>query len=429
MTWCHVPETGFPFAPAPVALILASCLPSRDFTPAALSSGRTIPAKPSSQASAPDTSHPPRSGTTLPALTPDPLPGTSTPFWPDTPASRSAPQASGKGPTIPGTSGPMSPASSANVSPYGCSLKTWAVMSRLASTPSCVTYGEWVTRLRLACLQRQKRARRMNASGCSSWPTADGGHTGAERDSAAGNSDFSRTGGCGKPASTMWATPADADPRGLVGGTDRGRGARAKERAKWPERNGFGIGLGAQATTWSTPRGSDGEKGGPNQSFGAGGVPLASQTATWPTPAARDHKGENSPEHLTNGTGRLHMDQLPNAVAFLFSHPAPATRPHGPTLSQLRPIWRPLRASVIASHGRATWRRLWKGRTKRRLNPGFVEWLMGWPPGHALCACSETAFTRWQQDMRGALLALPMDCGPWIWKPPTQTAPTQMTLL
>lgn len=39
---------------------------------------------------------------------------------------------------------------------------------------------------------------------------------------------------------------------------------------------------------WSTPRASDGEKGGPNQSFGAGGVPLPSQTANWPTPTALD---------------------------------------------------------------------------------------------------------------------------------------------
>ena len=345
MTWCHVPETGFPFAPAPVALILASCLPSRDFTPAALSSGRTIPAKPSSQASAPDTSHPPRSGMTSPHLTPDPLPGTSTPFWPDTPASRSAPQASAKVPTIPGTSGPMSPASSANVGPFGCSLKTWAVMSRLASTPSCVTYGEWVTRLRLACLQRQKRARRMNASGCSSWPTA--------------------------------------------------------------------------TSVMTTGAGHEGRDGGLN---------LQTAAASWPTPAAQNWKG-SSEASVTRADGKSRMDVLHYRAEQGFTHPAPATQPHGPTLSQLRPIWRPLRASLIASHGRATWRRLWKGRTKRRLNPGFVEWLMGWPPGHALCACSETAFTRWQQDMRGALLALPMDCGPWIWKPPTQTAPTQMTLL
>ena len=149
----------------------------------------------------------------------------------------------------------------------------------------------------------------------------------------------------------------------------------------------------------------------------------------WPTPAARDHKGENSPDHLTNGTGRLHLDQLPNAVAFLFSLPAQAMQQHGPTLSQLRRIWRPLRASVIASHGRATWRRLWKGRAKQRLNPIFVEWLMGWPPGHALCDCSATEFAHWQQDMRGALSAQPTASGAWIWEPPSQIkTPTQMKL-
>ena len=57
---------------------------------------------------------------------------------------------------------------------------------------------------------------------------------------------------------------------------------------------------------------------------------------------------------------------------------------------------------------RGTWRR-------RRLNAWFVEWLMAWPDGHALCRCSETAFTHWQRDMRGALSALPTAYGPWIW--------------
>ncbi len=148
------------------------------------------------------------------------------------------------------------------------------------------------------------------------------------------------------------------------------------------------------------------------------GLDQQARAAQWPTPAARDWKGENGADHLTNGTGRLHMDQLPNAVAHGFSHPDPVTPMAGPTLSQLRPIWRPLRAWVIASHGRAVWRRLWKGRSKRRLNPMFVGWLMGWPPGHALCDCSATESSRWQQHMRFALSQLPMASGPWIWKPP-----------
>ena len=229
-----------------------------------------------------------------------------------------------------------------------------------------------------------------------SWPTPMAGTPAQNGNSAAGNSDFSRK--AEKLAATMWATPAPMQTR-EGWSAEQIEEARAKERAKGQNGNGFGIGLGAQTTTWPTPAAHQDTRG-----------------AQAKADAAIDREA------------RGHQLALADR-ALIFSHPAPETRPHGPTLSQLRPIWRPLRASVIASHGRATWRRLWKGRTKRRLNPGFVEWLMGWPPGHALCACSETAFTRWQRHMRGALLALPMDCGPWIWKPPTQTAPTQMTLL
>ena len=81
------------------------------------------------------------------------------------------------------------------------------------------------------------------------------------------------------------------------------------------------------------------------------------------------------------------------------------------------PISRPLWASMIASHGRVVSRRVLKARARRRLNPLFVGWLMGWPIGHALCACSATEFTLWQQRVRGALSVLPMALGPWIWRP------------
>ena len=85
---------------------------------------------------------------------------------------------------------------------------------------------------------------------------------------------------------------------------------------------------------------------------------------------------------------------------------------------------------MIASHGRVVSRRILKVRSRRRLNPLFVRWLMGWPIGHALCACSATEFTLWQQHMRGALSQLPMASGPWIWRP-TDAAqrPAQMDFL
>jgi len=121
-----------------------------------------------------------------------------------------------------------------------------------------------------------------------------------------------------------------------------------------------------------------------------------------------------------NGTGRLHMDQLPNAVAHGFHHPDPATAPHGVPSCVWRPISRRLLRSAISSVAPTTLRRwLRKGAwRKRRLNPIFVSWLMRWPGGHALCASSETELTHWSQDMRGALSALPTASGPWIWKPP-----------
>lgn len=48
---------------------------------------------------------------------------------------------------------------------------------------------------------------------------------------------------------------------------------------------------------------------------------IAEQAEHWPTPAARDYKGANGEDHLENGTGRKHLDQLPNFVAHLWATP------------------------------------------------------------------------------------------------------------
>lgn len=310
----------------------------------------------------------------------------------------------------------------------------------------------------------------MKGNGSSSWPTATGTDAnGARSFGLDGRAIRANAGPTLNDLAHNWTTPQAHDVTARGSGqkpsAKAGNACLATDAQNWTtpsasdqSRGGTGITEGMSGTSlvqqtaqWVTPRASDAEKGSPNQAFGAGGgQPLPAQAAQWPTPmagtpaqngnnaagnndfsrraetlaagiwptpAARDMKGENSADHLTNGTGRLHMDQLPNAVAHGFSRPDLPTVTDGPTLSQLRPIWRPLRASLIASHGRATWRRLWASRSKRRLNPLFVEWLMGWPEGHALCASSATAWCHWQQHMRGALSQLPTASGPWIWKP------------
>ena len=183
-------------------------------------------------------------------------------------------------------------------------------------------------------------------------------------------------------------------------------------------------------TNWSTPKATDGAKGGPGQSYGSGRTPpLPAQAAQWPTPAAQNWKG-SSEASITRTDGKSRMDLLHYRAEQGFIRPAPAITMDGARFSPHAPISRPLWASMIASHGRVVSRRILKGRSRRRLNPLFVGWLMGWPIGHALCVCSATEFTLWQRHMRGALSQLPMASGPWIWRP-TDAAqrPAQMDFL
>jgi len=182
-------------------------------------------------------------------------------------------------------------------------------------------------------------------------------------------------------------------------------------------------------TNWSTPKATDGAKGGPGQSYGSGGTPpLPAQAAQWPTPAAQNWKG-SSEASVVRADGKSRMDILHYRAEQGFTRPAPAITMDGARPSPHALISRPLWASMIASHGRVASRRILKGRSRRRLNPLFVGWLMGWPIGHALCACSVTEFIHWQQHMRGALSQLPMASGPWIWRPSDEAQrPAQMTL-
>jgi hypothetical protein len=213
-------------------------------------------------------------------------------------------------------------------------------------------------------------------------------------------------------------------------------------------------------TNWSTPKATGGAMGGPGQSYGSGGMPplpaqapqwqtpvaddqmdrlrgeinsrgepkLSAQALQWPSPAAQNWKG-SSPASVTRADGKSRMDILHYRAEQGFTHPDLPILRDGVRSLRHGPISRLLWASMIASHGRVVSRRILKGRSRRRLNPLFVGWLMGWPIGHALCACSATEFTLWRQHMRGALSQLPMASGPWIWRPRVgPERPAQMDL-
>ncbi len=429
MTWCYVPEMDCPSAQAVVDLIWASCWPNRDSTPAPLSNGRNPPDGALSQHSAPDTSPLPQFGMTSQLLTENQFAGRSTPSLPDTHASHSVRPDSARERTTNATSGRTLHASSTKSGHDGFGSKTSEVMSRLAQKPCCENYKPWVMRLQLAFSQRQKQARRMKGAVGSQWPTA----TATSQAQTAESPTPGQTGGTtlAGSAEQMWKTPD-------VPNGGRSASAEMSPTGMMPDGTKRQVGLENQAKMWATPATIMTREGwtkeqitqrqievknrtnqnGKHHTGNGTGLSLAAQATIWPTPASRDHKGENSPDHLLNGTGRKHMDQLPNFVAHGFSHPDHPTQTHGATwqyrLGTLRQLW----ALTKSSHGRSIARRLFRNRHKRRLNPLFVEWLMGWPPGHALCDCSEMEWSHWLLRMRGALSVLPTAYAPWIWEPP-----------
>lgn len=118
---------------------------------------------------------------------------------------------------------------------------SWRTSPGLFDSEPPTFSGDWPTSGSMqngACSPRPESVPLIDGRECSSWPTATAGDSGATA-SAAYSTDSGRHSG-----TTL---------------TDAMRG-------------------------WSTPRASDGEKGSPNQSFGAGGTPLPAQAALWATP-------------------------------------------------------------------------------------------------------------------------------------------------
>lgn len=82
----------------------------------------------------------------------------------------------------------------------------------------------------------------------------------------------------------------------------------------------------------------------------------------WPTPALRDHKGTNLKPFQERGGGKK-GEQLANFVKHCF-HLDQQTSTPGVESS----------TNILSSRQQLV-------RQKRRLNPNFVDWLMGWPIG------------------------------------------------
>jgi hypothetical protein len=146
-----------------------------------------------------------------------------------------------------------------------------------------------------------------------------------------------------------------------------GKNARKEMRAQ----DTHAMSLHHQVHRWSTPTGDD-----PNNTTRASGEfkSLARDVHNWPTPRHDEYKGsgqvgDKAHKHMLD---RHYLD----ATALEFSHQHPTTSKRGGKSSK----------------------------QTRRLNPRFVEWLMGWPVGWTDFEPLGTELCRYRRLWRSVLL-------------------------
>lgn len=348
-----------------------------------------------------------------------------------------------------GISGAPRAASSSKPGPGSSSSKTSKACSP-AAAPSVYgeTFADLVTNLRSDYSARQKRAQAISATGSlsSQWPTvtagsAEKGPDRCRRDTGSPNSDL-------PTFLANWPTP-DANVINDGEEPETFRARQELQKAKGINGNGMGTPLAMAAKIWSTPRSSDGEKGGPNQSFGAGGIPLASQVSQWRTPTANDSR-RGVPEEITTKEGQHSLNRqadqwttprVSETGQYQYNKGNPDDRVltlQGQAQTWSTPSIADTTGGRMTRSGDRSNELLLKGQAatlasslpdhpistvgeesskiRRTLNPLFVEWLMGWPPGWTSlaltppasndCACSATELYRYKQHMRSELLRI-----------------------
>jgi len=265
----------------------------------------------------------------------------------DIPASRLALLEKNSAQTTQDISGQTSSDSSKKSSHQSASLKMCPTIYELDLKKSQMTYDNWVTKLRQACLQRRKLVLLTKEKDFLSWPTITV-----------------------TDASVMKARPPEKMVR--KDGRNSLRNPSLAETILQPanfpkskeDLQNMNQGLLYQTKqTWPTVRTSS-ANGASSKEVEAGNPKqrLEVMTANWATPTARDWKDNANADVPINS---------------LLGRQAPRTMKCG-TESQMT------------------------------LNPRFTEWLMGWPIGWTESELAETEWFRWLRLMRGELLR--MEC-------------------
>ena len=158
---------------------------------------------------------------------------------------------------------------------------------------------------------------------------------------------------------------------------------------------------------WRTPSASEADHGGPNARDSKGGLHLSAQVM-WPTPQAENFRGRGG-----NRKDEMGLDRM------VKMWPTPKGSPSGPDFARMNRDGSggDDLATAIARNFPTPKQRDWKGKTQRgahapmdgicnfldvtggQLNPDWVEWLMGWPPGWtSLEPMAMEVFKQWENN-------------------------------
>jgi hypothetical protein len=254
----------------------------------------------------------------------------------------------------------------------GCARATWIKrLSGRISAPSTASRGveSWI-----ASLRESRASRGLSPARSAASTTSDT----SAKSSFGSLARWDRTSSSWKTcqASFGWDSPTFLGDWPNSGSMRSGACSPARESV--PLIDGSASSCWPIGGAWPTPRTITGgaESAERKKELGrtaSGGGDIQAAAQNWPTPDTGCHKGSSQV-----GQRRGQLDEAAEQ-----KWPSP-----------------PLAPQVPQGTGPASP----SGATRRRLNPTFVEWLMGLPAGWTASECLATAWTRWWALMRSALL-------------------------
>lgn len=292
-------------------------------------------------------------------------------------------------------SGQTSNDSLGKFSHQSASLKMFPTIYELDLKKSQMTYDNWVTKLRQACLQRRKLALHTKEKDYLSWPTIT--VTDASVMKARPPEKMIRKDGRNSLRNPSLAetilqpanfpkskTDLQKQYQGLPYQTKKAWSTVTTQDYKKRGPNSIQQGLHEESRNWPTVRTSS-ANGASSKEIEAGNPKqrLEVMIANWPTPRAQE------PGSTSENYGKGLKNTAENWAT-------PTTRDWKDTANANVPVNSLLgrQAPQIMKDGTES---------QITLNPRFTEWLMGWPIGWTEFELAETEWFRWLQRMRGEL--------------------------